>query len=327
MLALATVPARAWRQVDQGPGAAHPPGLPASVEQIRIAGVENAFRISPALFSGGQPEGAASFAALRTLGVKTILSVDGSRPDAEAARAAGLRYVHLPVGYDGIPGDQALKIVQAASTLPGPVFIHCHHGKHRGPAAVALCGMALGGWTPDQAVAWLTLAGTSRDYAGLYETVRRFRPPAPEALRRVPPSWPERATVTALAEAMVEIDQRWDVLKAYRAGGHDRPANSPEFDPLHEALQLRESFREAGRLDEARERGAQFLEALRRAEGLAGELENSLRGLRKGTTPESRAKVDAVLTRIGKDCVSCHARFRDRPLEAVEPLRPGDTRR
>src|SRR5262249_10275117 len=118
----------------------------AQPERIDAPGIENAFRLSPRLLSGGQPEGEMGFETLKRLGVKTVISVDGSQPDVEAARRNGLRYVHLPVGYDGIPRDQAILLVAAIRDLPGPVFVHCHHGKHRGPAAAAVCALATEGW-------------------------------------------------------------------------------------------------------------------------------------------------------------------------------------
>src|SRR5262249_41353434 len=137
-------------------------------ERMATPGIENAFRLSARLYSGGEPQGEGAFQALKALGVKTVISVDGARPDVETAHRYGIRYVPLPVSYDGIPREQALRIVQAARTLPGPVFVHCHHGKHRGPAAAALCGLVMEGWTRGQALEWMNLAGTSPDYRGLF---------------------------------------------------------------------------------------------------------------------------------------------------------------
>src|SRR5947208_16045194 len=141
-------------------------------ERLEIQGIENTFRLSPRLYSGGDPHGVESFAALRSLGITTIISVDGAAPDVEAARKLGLRYVHLPIGYDGVPREQAVRLVQAVKTLPGPVYVHCHHGKHRGPAAAAVCGIATEGWTREQALAWMKDAGTSPDYRGLFASAR-----------------------------------------------------------------------------------------------------------------------------------------------------------
>src|SRR5205823_5218238 len=157
------------------------------------------------------PEGAAGFRSLRELGVKTVISVDGMTPEVELARREGLRYVHLPIGYDGVPREQALRIARAVRDLPGPVYLHCHHGKHRGPAAAAAAALCLdGAMTPEQAVAFLRQAGTDPHYAGLYETVESLRRPTADEWERVPAEFPESAKVSALAEFMVAIDQRWD---------------------------------------------------------------------------------------------------------------------
>ena len=48
---------------------------------IEIVGVHNAFRVSEKIYSGSQPESDAAFAALKNLGVKTIVSVDGGKPE------------------------------------------------------------------------------------------------------------------------------------------------------------------------------------------------------------------------------------------------------
>ena len=75
-------------------------------------------------------------------GRKTVLTLDGAQPDVETAKRHGLRYVHVPIGYDGIPAARALELAKTFQTLEpsGPIFVHCHHGKHRGPAA---CSIAL----------------------------------------------------------------------------------------------------------------------------------------------------------------------------------------
>ena len=77
---------------------------------MEIPGIHNAFQVTEKIYSGSQPEGDAAFAALQKLGVKTILSVDGSKPDVERAHKFGLRYVHLPFSYDGIPTNRVVEL-------------------------------------------------------------------------------------------------------------------------------------------------------------------------------------------------------------------------
>jgi protein tyrosine phosphatase (PTP) superfamily phosphohydrolase (DUF442 family) len=280
-------------------------------ERLEIAGIENAFRLSPMLYSGGDPHGAKSFAALKSLGVRTLISVDGATPDVETARKHGLRYVHLPVGYGGVPREQAVRLVQAVRTMPGPVFVHCHHGKHRGPTAVAVCGLATEGWTAEQALGWMELAGTSPDYRGLYTSIREFIPATPEELNRVGDELPERAKTPALVEMMVRVDELWDGLKDARASGFKAAGAGPDGDLPHDALQLAEQFREAARLPEARDRGKNFLRDLSEATARADDLNGSLKRHAARPTPESLRGLEAAFASVGKDCTRCHSRYRD----------------
>jgi protein tyrosine phosphatase (PTP) superfamily phosphohydrolase (DUF442 family) len=282
-----------------------------SPQRISILGIENTFRLSPRLYSGGDPHGVESFSALKDLGIRTIISVDGASPDVEAARKLGIRYVHLPIGYDGVPREQAVKLVQAVKTLPGPVYVHCHHGKHRGPASAAICGIAVEGWTKEQAIAWMELAGTSPDYRGLFTSAREFVPPSKEELKRFGAELPERATVPDLVEMMVQVDERWDHLKAAQKVGFQKPVDQPDVDPPHEALQLMELFREAGRLPETKERGELFLTTMGMAETNSAKLEKALRTLAQGTTDDSKKVAEAAFQSVAKVCTTCHASYRD----------------
>jgi protein tyrosine phosphatase (PTP) superfamily phosphohydrolase (DUF442 family) len=263
--------------------------------RIEAGGIENLYRVTPRLYSGGQPEGDAAFRALAGLGVKTIVTVDGAAPDVEAARKHGLRYVHVPVGYDGIDGASASAIVRAAATLPGPVYLHCHHGKHRGPTAASLCLIALEGWSADRAAAWMKEAGTSPDYAGLYQTIASFRVPDLDALRRDPAPLPERVEPPGLVEVMIEVDHASDRLKA--------------LPKAADALLLAEQYREAARLEESRERGPAFLGALAVAERNAEALRAALSAPEGGAAGSGR--VASAFKSVVADCKGCHAAHRD----------------
>jgi protein tyrosine phosphatase (PTP) superfamily phosphohydrolase (DUF442 family) len=280
-------------------------------ERLEIRGIENAYRLSPRLLSGGQPGGSEAFSALKELGVRTIISVDGATPDVEAARSFGLRYVHLPVGYDGIPRAQAVRIVKAVARLPAPVFVHCHHAKHRGPAAVAICGLAAEGWTEEQALGWLKRAGTSTEYRGLYASAKDFEMPTPDELSRVGNAFPERAKVTAFVETMVRVDERWENLKAAQTAGFKAPSGHPDIDPPHEALQLAEQFREATRLSDVQARGSGFVRLLEAAERQASLLRETSRMYCDAPSPDLRKRVEAAFIAVGKSCSICHTRYGD----------------
>ena len=68
-------------------------------------GLHNVFPIGDKVFSGSSPEGRAGFESLHAMGIRTIISVDGAKPHVDLAREQGLRYVHIPIGYDGLPRD------------------------------------------------------------------------------------------------------------------------------------------------------------------------------------------------------------------------------
>jgi protein tyrosine phosphatase (PTP) superfamily phosphohydrolase (DUF442 family) len=267
---------------------------------VEADGLHNAFRLSDRLYSGSSPDGEVGFASLRKLGVKTVILVDGAPPDVRLAERYGLRYVHVPVGYDGIPQEKAWEIAKAARDLPGPVYVHCHHGQHRGPAAAACVLLALDpGYTPDQASAWLKQAGTDSRYRGLVGLPQTLRRPTAADLDALPADFPSQDAVPDLARLMVAIDARWDQLKAAKAAGW----KPPDAGPPHEALQLFELLREAGRMPDVTRRGAEFVALLRDAEAAAGELEAALRA-----HPD---KAKAAFERSQSLCSKCHAKFRD----------------
>ena len=131
--------------------------VPASVHLLKAEGIENFYQLTGRIYSGSAPDCEPAFAELKARGVKTIVTVDGAKPDVETARRYGIRYVHLPIGYDGVPTNQAIRLVKAAETLPGPIYVHCHHGLHRGPAGAAVICMGTEGWTPEQAESWMNI--------------------------------------------------------------------------------------------------------------------------------------------------------------------------
>ena len=278
---------------------------------LQLPGMENAFQVTERIFSGGQPEGDTAWPALRALGIKTIISVDGGKPDVETAARFGLRYIHLPHGYDGIAEDTRLKLIKAAQTAEGPLYLHCHHGKHRGPAAVGIICQATAGWTTNRAAQWLKQAGTAIDYAGLYEVNASFQIPAAERLRVIDTNFPARVEMSGLVEAMVEVDRRWDHLKAIQQAGWGAPAQQPDLIPRSEALLLEEVYRELQQHPVVQARGREFLDELRRAESSANELHLLLKTNELPLHSVIASRADALAKSIANQCSRCHRRFRD----------------
>lgn len=280
---------------------------------LELSGVHNAFQLSSRIYSGGTPDGAVGFGSLRKLGIQTIISVDGSTPDLEEAHRHGMRYVHLPHGYDGISTDVQTRLIKAATTLAGPIFVHCHHGNHRGPTAAAVICMGTEGWSATMSKSWMKAAGTATNYVGLFETIERFQMPSASALKLVPANFPETAEVSGLVDAMVGIDEKWDLMKAIRVEGFQVPKTHPDVRPVAEAVLLWEHFREAGRLPETTRRGAEFMRQLKSAEQEAEVFKNQLEEFISKPSAETRTKLDRSFDRITEQCSNCHKRFRNQP--------------
>ena len=68
---------------------------------------------------GAEPHEDVAFAELAELGVRTVVSVDGAKPQADAARHHGLRYVHIPIGYDGVSEEAGQVTCQARAYCRG----------------------------------------------------------------------------------------------------------------------------------------------------------------------------------------------------------------
>ena len=272
---------------------------------VELPGIHNAFRVTDRIFSGSQPKFDAAFAALAKAGVKTIISVDGSRPDIETAKKYGLRYVHLPFGYDGIPANRIAELAKAAAPDAGKIFVHCHHGLHRGPAAAGVICEAVAGWSPAQAEAWLVLAGTAKDYPGLYRAVREFHAPTAEQLGAIG-ALPEVAKTPALVDTMVAIDERFDVLKNQQRTGWDALPENPDMWPAHQATLLWEQLRELARTDDTAKRPDDYRRLLADAEKSAAALRAAL-----GVSPFDKNKLDAAMKQTTQSCAACHKAFRN----------------
>lgn len=272
--------------------------------RIEIPGVHNAFRVTDKVYSGSQPEGDEAFAALVKLGVKTIISVDGSKPDLATARKYGLRYIHLPFGYDGVPTNRIAELAKAAGTQPGPLFVHCHHGLHRGPTAVAIICEATAEWSTNRAAAWMLEAGTAADYTGLYRSAITFHKPTLAQLEAIK-DLPEVAKTSSLVETMVTIDGHFSLLKQSQKAGWKPPPGHADIAPSHEATLLWEQFREIARTDDTAKRTDDYRAKLTEAEQVTDSLRKRLR------EPADSAAIDATFKKAGQSCAGCHKQYRN----------------
>ncbi|MBL9162028.1 MAG: cytochrome c [Planctomycetaceae bacterium] len=261
--------------------------------------IENIHPLTPQLISGGQPKGDAAFSKLAEMGVKTVVSVDGAKPDLELAKKHGLRYVHIPIGYDGVDAEAQGALTRVMREAQGPIFIHCHHGKHRGPAAAVIACMAAGDMPRERAAEFMKLAGTGKEYTGLWRDVAAFQPLPADA--KLPPLV-EAVQEESLAGAMAGLDRAWDGLKLCEAAGWKTPANHADLAPAHQALLVWEGLTESRRMAENSD--PQLVKWLDEAVSEAAQLRQSVQAGDGASASRQFRQVEAA-------CARCHEQYRN----------------
>ncbi|HJM39901.1 MAG TPA: sulfur transferase domain-containing protein [Planctomycetota bacterium] len=268
---------------------------------IEREGLPQLLQLSESVFTGGQPVGP-GFLALSELGVQTLVNVDGAQPNLAAARAAGLTYFHIPLDYGGISTEAARSLERLAKEAGGPFYIHCHHGKHRGPAAAALVMQALGEGDFNRAHRALRTASTSLDYPGLWESVENWKPapsgsPFPELVAA--------ASVDGFQSGMAQIDRIWDRVKLIRAANWKAPERHPDLSPERETQIFREAlflcFQET---EEPMVKDPQFNSVALKAISFS-------RNLQAGVTQGDFDLAESSFQGAKQSCKSCHRSYRE----------------
>jgi len=279
---------------------AHPIAyLSAGDSQAGLPSVEGFRLLTTRVCCSGEPVGREAFAQIAALGIKTVVSVDGKAPDSELAARVGLRYIHLPIGYDGVPLEVQDSLAHVLAGTTGLILVHCHHGKHRGPAAAAILAMmdTDARVSKEQALKILEAAGTGSEYQGLWDSVRGFDPQklGDASLPLLPV-----AEVEPFVREMVHLDEAFDALQKIRTDGwigeSARSAVAVFAEGYREALRVCREREPAPApemvrlLEDASQRSSKFRELVH--EGQGTNLSEHLTGLRQ-------------------NCAECHKRYRN----------------
>ncbi|MCA8951721.1 MAG: cytochrome c [Planctomycetes bacterium] len=275
---------------------------------VNLPGLHNVVSYSPTVMSGSVPDGEQGLATLAALGVKTVVSVDGAAPDVATAERLGLHYIHLPISYDRVPAERRREYAQVIENADGPIYMHCHHGKHRSAAATATAMVTAGVMSEPEAEARMKVSGTSPSYEGLWQSLRECQPlPANELVADLGDAreFPSLAKVTGMVSTMSQLDVAYDDLKAAHDANWQVPKDHPDLVPTNTTDQIHRLF--AGLLDEpeSQQLPAGYQELLRQEITRAKQLDEALRA---GNLELASQHFDAV----AKGCKSCHAQFRDK---------------
>jgi protein tyrosine phosphatase (PTP) superfamily phosphohydrolase (DUF442 family) len=280
-----------------------PPALGAD-KPVGLDGLHNVVTYAPNLVCGGVPEGREGLHTLAAMGIKTVISVDGGIPDVATAESLGMHYVHLPIPYSGISADREKQIAQAVSNMPGPIYLHCHHGKHRSAAALGSALVLTGTLTPEQAMDRMKVSGTAKDYTGLWDAVKNARPIDASELKADPKSFPSVSVVSGMVATMTEIDNVFDNVKAANKAEWTVPKDHPDLVPQKETKRLAALFAQLVKEPDSGKHGAEFTAKLERAHAASKALDAAVLANDIDT-----AKAHYVL--IEKGCKECHKAHRD----------------
>ncbi len=270
-------------------------------------GIHNAVAYHDGYVSGSVPEGEAGFASLQAMGFKTIISVDGMVPEVDMAQKYGLRYIHLPIGYNGFDDTRKKELARASrdALSEGPVYIHCHHGKHRSAGAAAAAASSIGWLTPDQGVARMKVSGTAPAYTGLYACALAASALDASVINAVPANFPSVSRPSGFVQGMVDADTALEHLVSIERAGWSPPAENPGLVPAAEAGKLADLLRLMAEGDRSRKHPVDFADFLRKNGEQATALEDAIVA---GKDAESLSK---LLKAVNTSCKDCHTKWRN----------------
>lgn len=271
-------------------------------------GLHNVVAYFKNYWSGSSPDGDTGFDELKAMGVKTIISVDGAAPDVEAAKRRGIRYIHLPIGYNGFDDKRKMELVRATRDAmnQGPVYIHCHHGKHRSAGAAGAVAVSLGWGTPEEMVERMKVSGTAPGYKGLYACTTSATVVNKAAIDAVPANFPEVSKPEGFVAGMVEIDEVFEQLKAIEKAGWVTPKDHPDLVPVAEAGRLADLFRVSMETKRVQREPADFSEMMLKNGAQSQTLEDLLLA-----EPIDVKKLSEQFKQIDATCKACHVKYRD----------------
>ncbi len=250
-----------------------------------------------------------AFVKLQEMGVRTILSVDGKVPDEELARKYGMTYVHVPIQYKGISEEEVACIAKTFREKESPIYVHCFHGKHRGPAAAEIGRLVLDGIPREQALAEMRRCGTAESYEGLYRVIAEGDIPSAEESRDFDGDFPAAHEIKGFRSAMSEISRADDNLKSLAKRKWEVDPEHPDLDPVNEATKLATSLQRSSNSEELASKPDDFTRWMQDSIVQSVALRDALTAKQAGTGPAETA--DQAYKTLAATCNECHDAYRN----------------
>jgi protein tyrosine phosphatase (PTP) superfamily phosphohydrolase (DUF442 family) len=271
----------------------------------------NVFHLSENVISGSEPHDEQALRRLLDMGVRTIISVDGKAPAAEEAAALGMRYVHVPIQYSGIGEADIARLAKTFRELEGPFYVHCFHGKHRGPAGAAIGRIVLDGSSREVAIAEMKqYCGTSDKYEGLFRTIATAEMPTSAETRAFAYAFDAVKKPRGIVGTMVPVSRTHDTLFDLMERDWAVDPEHPDIDPLNEAEILAQAFGDGCDLEQVAGGPADLRAWFERSRDESRALVAALRALREGASERS-GEATKRFEAIKQLCADCHAAYRN----------------
>ena len=111
-------------------------------------------KYSDDVYRGGDIESAEGAQGLADWGIKTVISVTPADEERKFTAEHGLGLVEITFEKgEALPREQLDRFIEAVTEQPGPFYIHCQGGSHRGGTLCAYYRMKVDGWSFEEAAA------------------------------------------------------------------------------------------------------------------------------------------------------------------------------
>ncbi len=152
-----------------------PENVRVSKRLFGLPGLANVGRMTFGIFRGAQPK-PEGFATLKAMGVRTVINLRTHHGEGEAVKAAGMRYVEIPMNVWRKVDPAAVRKALSVMTDPAnqPVFVHCSLGADRTGVVAAIYRMEVDGWSEAEAEAEMEAFGFHEFWSQFKEFVRRY---------------------------------------------------------------------------------------------------------------------------------------------------------
>ncbi len=113
--------------------------------------LKNLHKVSADVYRSGQPD-ERDFAALKALGLKSVLNLRRHHSDEDELKGIDLVLYELPLNAGSIKESEIRSALQVIRNAPKPILIHCWHGSDRTGAVVAAYRITEQGWSVEEAI-------------------------------------------------------------------------------------------------------------------------------------------------------------------------------